>query len=122
MSVFSLFYRNKLQSVVPAVVKNALIDELDNLVSSLSTWALVEHNEDGTHNTRSAGIDFVPVGGMIQWPLTTAPTGWLLCNGAAVSRTEYPLLFAAIGIISGSGNGTTTFNVPNVANFIILAI
>lgn len=44
----------------------------------------------------------------------TAPTGWLLCDGSAVSRTTYAALFALIGISYGSGNGTTTFNVPDL--------
>ncbi len=44
---------------------------------------------------------------------TVAPSGWLLCNGAAVSRTTYATLFAAIGTTNGAGDGTTTFNVPD---------
>lgn len=43
----------------------------------------------------------------------TAPDGWLLCHGQAVSRTEYPALFAAIGTTYGAGDGSTTFNVPD---------
>jgi microcystin-dependent protein len=43
----------------------------------------------------------------------TAPAGWLLCDGAAISRTEYAILYAAIGTTYGVGNGTTTFNIPN---------
>lgn len=43
----------------------------------------------------------------------TIPDGWLLCNGAPVSRTTYAKLFAAIGTRYGSGNGSTTFNLPN---------
>lgn len=43
---------------------------------------------------------------------TTVPEGWLKCNGAAVSRTTYADLFAAIGTTFGAGNGTTTFNLP----------
>ena len=122
MNIFSLLYRDKLQSQIPNIVKNAVVEEFDHLAASVSGWALVEHSDNGVHNVRPAGKDFVPVGGMIRWPLTTAPTGWLDCNGAAVSRTEYPLLFTAIGISAGSGDGTTTFNIPNVADFIILAI
>lgn len=41
------------------------------------------------------------------------PTGWLLCDGSAVSRTTYAALFAIIGTTYGAGNGTTTFNVPD---------
>jgi len=44
---------------------------------------------------------------------STAPTGWLMCDGAEVSRTTYADLFAAIGTTHGNGNGTTTFNLPD---------
>ena len=47
---------------------------------------------------------------------TSAPQGSLPCNGAAVSRTTYAKLFAAIGTIWGAGDGSTTFNVPNLAS------
>jgi microcystin-dependent protein len=43
----------------------------------------------------------------------TVPSGWLECNGAAVSRTTYAGLFAEIGVLWGPGNGTTTFNIPD---------
>jgi microcystin-dependent protein len=45
--------------------------------------------------------------------LATAPSGWLICNGSAVSRTTYADLFTAIGTTFGVGNGSTTFNLPN---------
>jgi len=43
-----------------------------------------------------------------------APSGWLLCNGAEVSRATFAPLFAVIGTTYGAGNGSTTFNVPNL--------
>ncbi len=43
---------------------------------------------------------------------SSVPTGWLECNGAAVSRTTYSALFAVIGTTWGNGNGVTTFNLP----------
>lgn len=46
---------------------------------------------------------------------TTAPAGYLACDGSAVSRTTYPELFAAIGTTWGAGDGSTTFNLPNFA-------
>lgn len=53
--------------------------------------------------------------GMIQmFAGTAAPAGWLMCNGAAVSRTDYATLFAAIGTTWGAGNGSTTFNLPDL--------
>lgn len=45
----------------------------------------------------------------------TAPTGWLLCDGAAVSRTTYAALFAICGTTYGPGDGTNTFNLPDLA-------
>lgn len=57
--------------------------------------------------------DSVPVGTSIEGYWTSAPTGYLLENGAAVSRTTYADLFAVIGTTFGAGNGTTTFNLPD---------
>jgi microcystin-dependent protein len=53
---------------------------------------------------------------MVIWYAgTTVPTGWLDCNGQLISRTTYATLFAAIGTTWGSGDGSTTFNLPNAA-------
>lgn len=54
-----------------------------------------------------------PVGVMDMWPTGSPPTGWLICNGQAVSRTTYAALFGVIGIVYGPGDGSTTFNLPN---------
>ena len=51
---------------------------------------------------------------------TAAPEGWLLCNGQAVSRTTYARLFAAVGVTYGSGNGSTTFNVPDIRGRVVV--
>lgn len=45
---------------------------------------------------------------------SSVPSGWLLCDGAAVSRTTYVALFTAIGILYGAGDGSTTFNLPDL--------
>lgn len=53
--------------------------------------------------------------GAVQfYAMSTAPSGWLKANGAAVSRTTYAGLFAAIGTVFGVGDGTTTFNLPDL--------
>lgn len=57
---------------------------------------------------------FLPAGAIQLFAMNTVPTGWLECNGAAVSRTTYANLFAAIGETYGAGNGTTTFNLPDL--------
>src|SRR3990167_2474748 len=58
-------------------------------------------------------VDDFPVGSVIQTGRTTAPANWLLCNGAAISRTTYATLFAAISTAFGTGDGSTTFNIPD---------
>ncbi len=55
----------------------------------------------------------MPVGTSLEGYWTTAPTGYLLEDGSAVSRTTYAALFAVIGTTYGAGNGSTTFNLPN---------
>ena len=55
------------------------------------------------------------VGSVVLYTKSTAPSGYLLCNGQAVSRTTYASLFAVIGTTYGAGNGSTTFNVPNLS-------
>ncbi len=55
-----------------------------------------------------------PVGIISTYAGSTAPTGWLICDGSAVSRTTYADLFSAIGTTYGTGDGSTTFNLPNL--------
>ena len=55
----------------------------------------------------------VPAGTMQMFAGNTIPAGWLLCDGSAVSRTNYAKLFSAIGTTWGTGDGSTTFNLPN---------
>lgn len=61
----------------------------------------------------AAGGDATPIGTSIEGYWTSAPSGYLLEDGAAVSRTTYANLFAVIGTTYGAGNGSTTFNVPD---------
>ena len=49
----------------------------------------------------------------------TIPAGWLLCDGSAVSRTDYAKLFSAIGTIYGEGDGNTTFTLPNLIDRVV---
>lgn len=55
-----------------------------------------------------------PAGEVSAFARTTAPDGWLVCDGAIVSRTTYARLFAAIGTTFGAGNGSTTFGLPDL--------
>lgn len=114
MGLFDMFFRDTIRSTTSAVASNAVIDEFDNLGARIGNWALVEHNEDGTHNVRPSGFDFIPIGGITMWGGSSAPDGWLICNGAQVSRTTYQTLFTIIGTTYGVGDGSTTFNLPDL--------
>ena len=81
----------------------------------------------GTNNTKhmtplrvkqaiDALVQGVPVGTILPFAGNSIPSGFLNCNGAAISRTTYSALYAAIGTNYGSGNGSSTFNLPNVSN------
>lgn len=72
----------------------------------------------GTSNTDATNVAqlnaLIPAGSVITTAASAAPTGWLLCDGTAVSRTTYATLFASIGTVYGAGDGSTTFNVPDL--------
>lgn len=61
----------------------------------------------------------IPVGTISIWSTSTPPTGYLLCDGSAISRTTYSNLFSVIGTTYGSGDGNTTFNLPNATDRIL---
>lgn len=63
---------------------------------------------------RSTWADILPLGAITQYAGATAPGGWLLCYGQAISRTTYAGLFTAIGTAYGTGDGSTTFNLPDL--------
>ena len=100
------------RGALPQVVEH----ELENFTVQLKSLWLREHKEDGTHNFVSLSLNAVPVGATVEWPTATAPSGWLKCDGAQYSRTTYKTLFDLIGTTFGAGDGSTTFNVPNVAS------
>ena len=58
--------------------------------------------------------DTLPVGCIVPFTSDVVPENWLLCNGQAISRTEYALLFSIIGTTYGVGDGSTTFNLPDL--------
>lgn len=77
---------------------------------------------DGTSLNAAAIANPLPVGGVMQYAGTSAPTGWFICNGAAVSRTTYADLFAVIGTLFGVGDGSTTFNIPDARGRVAVGV
>ena len=95
-------------------------------VRGLVELATYDEQVTGTDTQRVAAVDVIaqyvrniaaittPPGAVQAFARSTPPIGWLRCNGAAVSRTTYNTLFAAIGTTFGAGDGSTTFNLPDL--------
>jgi len=81
------------------------------IVGTTDTQTLTNKTIDGKNNTIT---NTNPPGSIMMFGGSSAPSGYLLCDGSAVSRTTYADLFTAIGTTYGTGDGSTTFNVPNV--------
>ena len=64
-----------------------------------------------------AGV-IVPFGGQVE----NIPSGWLLCDGSEISRTEYPNLYDAVGVCWGTGDGSTTFNLPDMRGMFLRGV
>jgi microcystin-dependent protein len=80
--------------------------------ASRDTWGTkVNANMDALDGFVSRAT---PIGAILDFAGPTAPSGWMICDGRAVSRTTYAKLFAVIGGYWGAGDGSTTFNLPNM--------
>ena len=62
----------------------------------------------------------IPVGTIMPFTSTSVPSGYMVCNGSAISRTAYAELFSIIGTTYGSGDGSTTFNLPNIKGRVVV--
>lgn len=78
------------------------------------TAAELEELSDSSETTLHSHAVIVSTGSIIIWTTDTAPTGWLLCYGQAVSRTTYATLYAVVSTTFGVGDGSTTFNLPDM--------
>ncbi len=96
-----------------------------NFINNLDDLTDVEitNPEDGDTLTYNAGVSkwqhaaggsAVPAGAIMSFMMNLPPDGWLECNGEAVSRTQYADLFAILGTDHGNGDGSTTFNLPDL--------
>jgi microcystin-dependent protein len=74
---------------------------------------------DGAVNQAKTNNSLIPSGAIMAFAMNGAPTGWLAANGTAVSRTTYSNLFSTIGTTYGAGDGSTTFNLPNLSGIFV---
>ena len=84
----------------------------------MANYEATRYDFDGENIT---GIQGLNTGLIIPWTDSSVPTGYLECNGQAVSRSTYAALFAIIGTTYGSGNGSTTFTLPDLQDNITLS-
>ena len=79
----------------------------------MANYEATKYNFNGSDLT---GIEGTATGTILPWSAASLPSGFLECAGAAVSRSTYSALFAIIGTTYGAGDGSTTFNTPNLAD------
>lgn len=98
------------------VALTATSTELNLLDGATVSTAEINYLDGVTSNiqTQFDNLVTVPSGVISAFAGSTAPTGWLICDGTAVSRSTYSALFAIVGTTYGSGDGSTTFNLPNL--------
>ena len=77
----------------------------------MSNYEATKYDFSGSNLT---GIEGIPTATIVPWSSASVPTGFLECNGQAVSRSTYAALFAIVSTTYGSGDGASTFNVPNL--------
>ena len=98
--------------------KQAGVMKVLNVLDSTDTLSALSAAQGNTLNDAIWALnnrsDFCPSGQIGLFAMDYAPTGWLKANGAAVSRTAYAKLFAAIGTRFGAGDGYSTFNLPDL--------
>ena len=79
----------------------------------MSNYEATKYDFDGANLT---GIEGIPTATIVPWSSASVPSGFLECDGSAVSRTTYATLFGIVGTTYGVGDGATTFNVPDLAD------
>jgi len=77
----------------------------------MANYEATRYDFDGANLT---GIEGTATGTILSWSDSSIPSGFLECDGSAVSRSTYSALFAVIGTTYGAGDGSTTFNVPDL--------
>ena len=80
----------------------------------------LNHIEEGIYQNSLDIQNIIPAGIISAYAGGTAPTGWLMCDGSEVSRITYNNLFIAIGTNYGAGDGSTTFNLPNLKGKVVV--
>ncbi len=97
---------------------NAVTASELNISGNGSSGQVVQSDGDGSFSYASLGTSFLS-GMVMPYAGSSAPTGFLLCGGQAVSRTTYSDLFAVVGTTYGVGDGSSTFNLPDLQGRVV---
>jgi microcystin-dependent protein len=89
-----------------------------NISGNGTSGQVVQSDGDGSFSYLTLAAGFVS-GMLMPYAGATAPSGWLLCYGQAISRTTYADLFTAIGTVYGTGDGSSTFNLPDLRGRVV---
>jgi microcystin-dependent protein len=108
------FYTLGNYATLATTITTAATTETAGKIEIATTAEVVAATETAKAVTPSNIRYAVPAGAVLPFAQNSAPDGWLKCNGAAVSRTTYATLFAAIGETYGAGDGSTTFLLPDL--------
>lgn len=95
------------------------VGETEPTEENINAWInpndnLLKYKNNSEWQNVIAGGDTIPIGTIVPFTGTTAPTNWLICDGSEISRITYEDLFTKIGTSFGEGNGTDTFNLPDL--------
>ena len=118
--------------------RDAHLNDISNLDSLFLNGAYMQVILDTTNNyayiqnadtngyiedkitTHENDTNHIPSGSILSWAAFDVPSGYLLCDGSAISRETYSLLYSVIGITFGAGDGTTTFNLPDLTGKVLM--
>jgi microcystin-dependent protein len=98
---------------IPSIVLGSFLQQSAGGDVAVTRGLSVAQNLTVTGLITQAGAPIMPTGAILEYAGSVAPTGWLLCDGAAISRTVYAALFAVLNTAYGEGDGSTTFNLPD---------
>ena len=105
----------KISEAISSKADTSYVNNQLSLKADKSNTYTKEEIDEKLDNPTITG-DTLPVGSVVEWTGTQTPQNWLLCDGREVSRTAYSELFAAIGTVWGAGDGSTSFNLPDLRN------
>lgn len=110
-----------LEDIASMLSQMLVRDGRNGMVGPLNMGSFpIKNVPPGSTSTDAANVSqLMPVGAIVDYAGASPPAGWFLCYGQALSRTAYASLFAALGTAYGAGDGSTTFNIPDLRGLVV---